>query len=144
MVVRLAYSGSLLDELPDLRAEAVGPLDGVEVERESAGMGDVDVVEGDPEKARREAAHELARDKDRELVGADQVGSVGHEIIDRELEDRAIWSSSIWLPARLGGVERRLVVVAQEMLVARAIGPRGEGGARRRLGRITPAPNPGP
>ena len=76
-----------LDGLPEFGAEAVGAPDAVDIEREGAGMGDVDVVQRDPEQAGRELAHQLLRDVDGEFVGAGEAAGVGGEIVHGELEN---------------------------------------------------------
>ena len=57
-----------LDGLPYFGAQPVGPPDAINVERESSGVGDINIVHGDPQQAGRHLPHQLARDIHREFV----------------------------------------------------------------------------
>src|SRR3981189_1277925 len=49
-----------LDGFPDVGAEAISAADAVNIEGVSSGVGNIDIVHGDPEKARSHLAHQLA------------------------------------------------------------------------------------
>src|SRR5438132_11619242 len=75
-----------LDRFPDVGAETVGAADAVNVKGVGTGVGDIDVVHGDPEKTWSLLPHQLANDVDGELVGAGQGERMRLEIVDGELE----------------------------------------------------------
>ena len=64
-----AYSGLALNHFPDFGTQPVGAADGIHIQRKRPGVGDVDVVQRDPQQARRELPHDPARDEHRQLVG---------------------------------------------------------------------------
>src|SRR5437879_5151449 len=75
-----------LDRFPDVGAKTIGAADTVNVKGVGAGVGYIDVVHGDPEKARGLLPHELADDVDGEFVGAGQGERVSLEVVDGELQ----------------------------------------------------------
>src|SRR3984893_16145652 len=75
------------DRLPYLRAETVRPPDAIDVKRICPGVSDVDVVQSDPQQARRELTHQLARNVDRELIRAGQALRMRPKVVKRELEN---------------------------------------------------------
>src|SRR5690348_16327072 len=77
-----------LDRFPQLRAEPVSAPDAFDVERICTGVGNVDVVHGDPQQTGSNFPHQSARDIKGKLVGTGQGARVGFEIVYRELEDR--------------------------------------------------------
>src|SRR5579863_2700107 len=90
-------------------------------------MGDVNVVHGDPQEAGSDLTHELANDIDGKLVGAGKGQSVGAEVVHRELQHAAQLLELKFIADDLRRVERRLVVVAEEVfVVGAAFGGRGQ------------------
>jgi len=106
-----------LDCLPQLRAESVGAPNAFDVERIRSGVRDVDVMHGDPQQTGSNFPHQPARDVKGKLVGTGQCARVRFEIVDREPEDRLELLQLELIPAKLRGVKRRLVIVAEQMFV---------------------------
>ena len=79
-------------------------------------MGDIDVVHRDPEQARRNFAHQSARDVDGKFVGARQRKGVDFEIIDRELQQILELLQFEFVAHKLRSVIRSFVVVAEQVL----------------------------
>src|SRR5256885_12395578 len=114
-VLRLA-----LNSFPNVGAEPVGAPDTINVKRVGTGVGDIDIVHGDPEEARRLLAHELTNDVNGEFVGARQGERVSLEVVNRELPHHSQLLQFKFAAAELWGVERCFIVVAEEMFVVRA------------------------
>src|SRR5689334_4064598 len=75
-----------LNRFPDVGAETVGAANAINVKGVGAGVGDIDIVHGEPEEARGLLPHELTNDVDGELVGAGQGERMGFEVVDGELQ----------------------------------------------------------
>ena len=80
-------------------------------------MRDVDVMHGDPEQIGRFLFHQAFRNIDGKLIRAGDSSCVRLEIIDGELQDILHLLQFEFTAADLRRVERRLVVVAQQMVV---------------------------
>ncbi len=74
--------GVALDGVPQFRAEAVRAADAFKIERVSAGMSDIDIVQRDPQQARREFAHQPLGDEHRKFVRAGERARMGSEIAE--------------------------------------------------------------
>ena len=109
--------GEGINELPDIGAEPVGALDGFEIKRVTAGVRDVDVVQGDPQEAGGEALHEMARDVDRQLVGAGEGAGMRAEFRKGQLKKLGHLVQVDFVAGERRGVERRFVVIAKQMVV---------------------------
>ena len=115
-VVLPAYSGSRLDCLPKLSAETIGAPDALDVKRISAGVGDIDVVHGDPQQAGRHLPHQLPGNVDGEFVRARERPRMGLEVVHRKLQQHFQLLQFKLAAPEFGRVERRLVVVPQQMV----------------------------
>src|SRR5882724_2445050 len=111
--------GLALDSFPNVGTEAVGAANAVDVEGIGTGVGDINIVHGDPEKARGLLPHELSNDVDGELVGAGQGERVSLEVVDRELQHHSQLLQFKSAASELRSVEGCLIVVAEEMFVVR-------------------------
>src|SRR5271170_5508388 len=65
-----------LNCLPKLSAKSIGAANPFNIERICTGMRDIDVVQSDPQKARSELLHQLARDIDGEFIGTRKSASM--------------------------------------------------------------------
>src|SRR5207302_3311923 len=79
-------------------------------------MGDVNVMQRDPQKRWGYLAHKLARDVDREFIRGREGLGVSLEIIDRELQDGLKLLQFKLAAQQFGSEIGSLVVVAQQML----------------------------
>src|SRR5256884_6831865 len=79
-----------LDRFPDVGAETIGAADAINVKRVGAGVGDIDIVHGDPEKTRGLLPHKLTNGVDGELVGAGQSKRVSLEGVGGELQHHSL------------------------------------------------------
>src|SRR5882762_3748098 len=115
-----------LDRLPDLRAQTVGAPDAFNVERVCSGMGDINIVQSDPQKAGRYLPHQLTHDIDREFVGARQRQRMSLEIIYRESQYLLELPQLKLTASELRSVvRRRLIVVSQQMFVVAVAASQG-------------------
>ena len=88
-------------------------------------------------------AHELTGDVDGELVGAARAAGVRYEIVDGELEHISSCCSSNSLPPMCGCVERRFVVVAEQVAVVAGCAGR-QAAVSRCFGKDDPRASAGP
>src|SRR5271168_1796916 len=109
--------GFALDGGPQVGAKTVSTANAFDVERIGSGVGNVNVVQGDPEEARRLLAHQLTRHVDGEFVGAGKRARVRFEVIHREFEHPLQLIQCKLVTAERGCVEGRFVTVAEQMFV---------------------------
>src|SRR6185437_15717833 len=95
-----------------------------DVEGVCAGVGYVNVVHGDPEKAWRFLLHKAFCNVNRKLVGTGEGSRVAHEVRDGKAEDAVKLLQFKLAAAELRCIERVLVVVAEQMVEV----PGGAGG----------------
>lgn len=99
-------------------------MNAFDMERVSARMRDVYIVQRDPEQAGGKLAHELLRDVDGELVGAGEAARMGREIGDGELQQLGHFVKLDLIAAELRRIERGFVVVTKQVFVLRFAGGR--------------------
>ena len=91
MVVLPGVFGFVLNHLPNLAAQPIGSLDGIDVERISAGMRNIDIVQRDPEQARRELTHQLPGNVDREFIRTTRLRAWAAKSVTESFSICAIW-----------------------------------------------------
>src|SRR5579883_239976 len=74
-----------LNRTPDLRAEPVRALDPLHIQRVSARVRHIDIVQRDPEQTRRQRPHQLLGDEDGKFIRTCQTERVRFEIVHRKL-----------------------------------------------------------
>src|SRR5579883_97842 len=121
-----------LYELPEFVAETIGAANALDIEGIGASVGDVDVMQGDPEQAGSELLHEAANDVDGELVGTGEREGVGLEIVDGELEKIFHLLELEGIAGELRSIERSFIAVAQKVAV---IGGPGSGSGEQMFGK---------
>ncbi len=112
-----AYSGLALHRLPDIRAEPIGPLNGFEIQRVTAGVRDIDIVQRDPEQAGREFLHQLAGDEDGEFIGACQAFGMCGEVGNGQLQDVSDLMQGQAVTGEFRSIQGRFVVVPKKVLI---------------------------
>jgi hypothetical protein len=110
--------GLALNHLPNLGAEPIGTLYRIHIERISACVRDINIVQSDPEQTGRELMHQLPGNVDRKFVWAAQTTSVGGEIRNRELQHLRHLLQLLITYAQCRRINRALIVVAQQMIEA--------------------------
>src|ERR1700733_2166966 len=105
--------GLALNHLPNLGAEPIGTLYRIHVERISAGMRDINIMQSYPEQTRGELMHQLPGNVDRKFVWAAQTASVGGEIRNGELQHLRHLLQLLITYAQRRRIDRALIVVAQ-------------------------------
>ncbi len=73
-----------LDGGPELAADAVRALDGIDVKRKGSGMSDIHIVQRDKQQRRRHLGHQPASDRERQCVCAVERPGIAGKVFDRK------------------------------------------------------------
>src|SRR5581483_1165424 len=114
--------GLALNRLPELGTQTIRSANSFDVERVCTSVRDIDVVHGDPEQTGRDFAHQPFGDIERKFVGTGERARMRAEIVNRELQDGFQLLQLKLTSAQLRSIERRFVVVAQQVFVIGAAG----------------------
>src|SRR5690348_13972763 len=118
--------GLALNFSPYLGTKAVRALDSLDVQGIGARVGNIHVVQSNPEQAGSVPPHQLASDINRKLIRAGQCEGVRHKIRNGKLQQARKLVKIDIVPVDLWREERGFIVVHQEMLVTGVAGG-GEG-----------------
>ncbi len=106
-----------LNRLPNLRTQTVRTANAVHIKRIRPRVRDINVVQRDPQQTRRHLPHQLPRDINRKLIRAGKRQRVILKFAHGKLQKlRQLLHLKI-VSAQLWRIQRRLVVVAQQMFV---------------------------